>query len=167
MGNPVNKNPQNTIKELLNLKKALAATFAALMVLGSGVGKASAGTSFVHPMKNFRITQYASDKHMAIDYQSKSLDQAYVGAIESGKVVKVCRGYCSGWGYYVVVDHLNGYKSLYSHLSGISVANGQYVGKFSKIGNAGKTGHVTCRFPILHLEVYWQGVKIDPLGVIN
>lgn len=129
--------------------------------------KVFAENSFQYPVKDSYITRGYSSTHKAVDFQRKAHDKGFVGSIGSGKVVKVCKGYCGGYGYYVVVDHGNGYASLYSHLSGISVSNGQKVCAGSKIGNMGLTGKVRARYPILHLEIWKNGSKINPLNVMQ
>jgi murein DD-endopeptidase MepM/ murein hydrolase activator NlpD len=151
------------------MKKRLALTLLALSLTLSIPSQASAVSKpFSYPATNFRITQYASSSHMAVDFQSRALNYAPIYSIGAGKVVKVCRGYCSGWGNYLVVDHLNGYKSLYAHLNGFYVYTvGARVIKGQKLGTMGKSGRVYARYPILHLEVLRNGVKINPLSVIG
>lgn len=127
---------------------------------------------FSHPATNFRITQYPSRSHMAVDYQSKALNNAPIYAIGAGKVITVCRGYCSGWGNYLLLQHDNGYRSLYSHLNGFYVYTvGTKVTKGQKLGTMGKSGKVNARYPIMHLEVHkcinGKYQKINPLTVIQ
>ena len=59
-----------------------------------------------------------------------------------------------------MIDHGNGYKTLYGHLSVISVSKGQTVSQGNTIGQVGSTGNSTG--PHLHLEVYKNGSRIDP-----
>ena len=49
----------------------------------------------------------------------------------------------SGWGYYVRINHGNGYETMYAHLSQVSVSPGQSVKAGQVIGNMGSTGHST------------------------
>ena len=81
----------------------------------------------------------------------------------SGRVVFA--GQQSGYGNVVIVDHGNGYRTLYGHMSRISVSNGQSVGQGSKLGVMGNTGRSTGTH--LHFEVQkWSCSKSDELSVV-
>ena len=62
-------------------------------------------------------------------------------AAQAGTVVKTGSKFDNG--IYVIIDHHNGYYSLYAHLSGYSVREGQNVGKGEVIGAMGKSGFAT------------------------
>lgn len=80
---------------------------------------------------------------------------AKVGAADGGRVEQV--GYdAKGYGNFVLVDHGNGYATLYAHLDSVSVSKGQGVGKMDEIGKLGNTGGSTG--PHLHLELI-EGYK--------
>ncbi len=97
--------------------------------------------------------------HGAIDLAISSGTEIY--AMDSGKVINVgdyaynCLGQsiCSknGYGIYVTIDHGNGYKSVYAHLSERKVNVDDVVDKGSLIGLSGNTGNSTG--PHLHLEL--------------
>jgi hypothetical protein len=55
-----------------------------------------------------------------------------------------------GYGKYIIIDHLNGEKSLYAHLNRVLVTVGQRVDQGQQIGNVGSTGSSTG--PHLHFE---------------
>jgi len=82
-----------------------------------------------------------------------------VRAMASGKVVMVrwdaknVNGQIRGYGRYVVIQHDNGYYSLYGHLEkdGVLVKEGQEVKDGDPIASSGNTGGSTG--PHLHLEV--------------
>jgi murein DD-endopeptidase MepM/ murein hydrolase activator NlpD len=62
----------------------------------------------------------------------------------------------------VIIDHGNGYRTLYWHLHTIAVEAGQIVERGEQVGVAGETG---CSFgPHLHLQVQYLGRDIDPYG---
>lgn len=149
------------------MKKPILSLLTAILVFGTPNVASAENKPFSPPVSDSYITRNYSKEHRAIDYQRRKHDAGFVGSIGNGKVIKVCKGYCGGYGYYVVVDHGNGYKSLYAHLSGVSVANGQIVKTGSKVGNMGKTGRVCARWPILHFEVIKNNEKINPLNVIK
>lgn len=123
--------------------------------------------SFHYPVTDSYITRGYNSIHKAIDFQRKAHDRGNVVSIGDGKVIDICKGYCGGYGYYVKVDHGNGYVSIYAHLSGISVSKGQKVKTGSKIGNMGFTGRVRAKYPILHLEIWKNGRKINPLNELQ
>ena len=66
-----------------------------------------------------------------------------------------------GYGNYIMIDHGNGYSTLYAHLSSLAVSTGQTVRKGQVIGYVGTTGHSTG--PHLHFETRYMGEKYDPL----
>ncbi len=72
-------------------------------------------------------------------------------SVESGKVVSAGWNN-SGFGYCVVIEHSNGLRSLYGHLSSYSVKAGQTVSKGQKIGVMGTTGRSSGVH--LHFELY-------------
>ena len=68
---------------------------------------------------------------------------------------------CCSYGYYVVVDHGNGYTTLYAHFSSIAVSVGQRVSQGQVLGAGGRTGYATGNH--LHFEVHLNGVTVNPL----
>lgn len=69
------------------------------------------------------------------------------------------------FGKYVIVDHGNGYQTLYAHMSKITSKKGQYVSQNTQIGLVGNTGYSTG--PHLHFTVYKNGKIINPKTVLN
>lgn len=70
-----------------------------------------------------------------------------------------------GYGNKIIVDHNNGYRTMYAHLASISVNVGQTVARGSQIGVMGRTGNSTGIH--LHFEVYQNGRIIDPLSKLS
>ncbi len=70
-----------------------------------------------------------------------------------------------GYGNRVMIDHGNGYKTLYAHLSRIHVVPGQRVNRGDSIGKMGSTGRSTGIH--LHFEVIENGVRLNPLTVLK
>lgn len=69
------------------------------------------------------------------------------------------------YGNYVIIDHGNGYQTLYAHMSKIIAKKGQWVSQGTKIGLVGSTGYSTG--PHLHFTVYKNGKLINPMSVLN
>ena len=108
---------------------------------------------------------YGSSNHDGIDIGGTggNLDGQAAGSINSGKVTEV--GYdANGYGNYVVVDHGDGYTSLYGHLQKATVKQGDTVSAGQQVGVIGSTGKSSG--PHLHLRVHKNGQSIDPRTVI-
>lgn len=71
----------------------------------------------------------------------------------------------SGYGNKVVINHQNGYKTVYAHLDSIDVKAGETVPKGTSIGVMGSTGNSTGVH--LHFEMYKNGSLVDPLEYIR
>lgn len=84
-------------------------------------------------------------------------------AAGAGKVILA--GQNSGYGLCVVIDHGNGIRTLYAHMSKVLVSVGDEVSKAERIGLMGATGRVTG--PHLHFEVIVDGVKKDPMKYVG
>lgn len=94
--------------------------------------------------------------HNGIDIASNMGTTVY--AADGGTVVLA--EWYGGYGNCIMIDHGNGYKTLYGHLSSMSVSEGQSVNKGDVIGAVGSTGNSTG--PHLHFEVYKGDSRIDP-----
>ena len=86
-----------------------------------------------------------------------------VSATADGVVKKA--GYIGAYGRTVVIDHGNGYETLYGHLSKVSVRVGHKVCRGERIGLAGSTGRSTG--PHVHYEVRADGKPIDPTPLVE
>lgn len=71
----------------------------------------------------------------------------------------------STYGNYVVIDHNNGFESLYAHLSRIDVSVGQVVEQGSALGQMGSTGRSTGTH--LHFEIHKNGSEVNPLSYLK
>ena len=69
------------------------------------------------------------------------------------------------YGNYVIIDHGNGYQTLYAHMSKIIASKGQWVSQGTRIGLVGTTGYSTG--PHLHFTVYKNGKLVDPMSVLK
>ena len=84
-------------------------------------------------------------------------------ATKSGTVTTAA--YSSAWGYYVVINHGDGYSSLYAHQPSLSVSVGDYVTQGQTIGTVGSTGYSTG--PHLHFTIYYNGADVNPFNYIG
>ena len=85
-------------------------------------------------------------------------------ATRSGKVITAITS-DKGYGIYVIIDHGDGYSSLYGHMSARYVSAGDTVNKGDMIGRVGNTGN--SRGAHLHFEIRYYGEKIDPLRFVT
>ncbi|MBQ7703277.1 MAG: peptidoglycan DD-metalloendopeptidase family protein [Firmicutes bacterium] len=99
--------------------------------------------------------------HEGIDMSGPSGTPIY--AADGGIVVTA--GWYQGYGLAVIVDHQNGYKSLYGHCSSLLVSVGDGVYQGQHIANVGSTGNSTG--PHLHFEIWVNGTKVDPEPYIS
>ncbi|PJC82256.1 hypothetical protein CO007_00430 [Candidatus Roizmanbacteria bacterium CG_4_8_14_3_um_filter_36_10] len=118
-------------------------------------------SNFIWPTSGM-ITQYPVWYHMALDIANSS--GPAVIAADSGTVIFVgCVRY--GYGCHVIIDHNNGYQTLYGHLSSYSVEAGDSVSQGNQIGVMGSTGMSTGTH--LHFEVRSGGTLLNPLNFLK
>ena len=95
--------------------------------------------------------------HLGIDIAGYLGDGIF--AADAGVVVFA--GWANGgYGYMVMIDHGNGYQTLYGHMSVVAATCGQSVYTGSYIGAIGSTGNSTG--PHLHFEVRYMGGFVSP-----
>jgi murein DD-endopeptidase MepM/ murein hydrolase activator NlpD len=111
-------------------------------------GAVSATGSWIWPAAG-RITQPFRPWHKGLDIANK--DGGNILAADSGTVIVAGWPDNTGYGNRVVIDHGNGYKTLYAHLSKVSVSSGQTVRRGDVIGGMGSTGRSTGTH--LHFEI--------------
>lgn len=99
--------------------------------------------------------------HKGIDIARPS--SLTIKAADNGVVVSA--GWDGGYGNKVVIDHGNGFRTVYAHMSSIGVHSGQSVAKGSAIGVMGATGDATGVH--LHFEVYKNGQLENPLDYVR
>jgi murein DD-endopeptidase MepM/ murein hydrolase activator NlpD len=140
--------------------------------------KTVGGVTFNWPTYNHSITSYYGNRvhpvygtvkfHSGIDIGAGYGDTIMAAA--SGTVITVSEPVegqnkgGSGYGNYCIIDHGNGYSTLYGHARDIYVYNGQYVSAGQAIGEVGSTGTSTGAH--LHFEVRLWGNTKNPLDYL-
>ena len=112
--------------------------------------------SFAWPTSGL-ISQGYWEGHHAIDISGAQ--GAPILAADSGYVV-AAQYSDVGYGRMVIIDHGNGYQTLYAHMTKYFVELGQSVAKGQQIGQRGSTGNSTG--PHLHFEVIKNGSRRNP-----
>jgi murein DD-endopeptidase MepM/ murein hydrolase activator NlpD len=88
---------------------------------------------------------------------------SYIRASGAGQVLRT--GVDPIYGRFVVLDHGQGYQTVYAHASMILVNRGQTVRRGEVIGLTGSSGRSTA--PHLHFEVLLDGLPVDPLTLVE
>lgn len=122
---------------------------------------------FGWPTSGMAISQYFGSTsfnpwHTGLDLDSRSGWDIF--ASDSGTVTYAGYGWGGGYGNHIIIDHGNGYQTLYGHLSALDVNVGDTVGKGQRIGTMGSTGWSTG--PHLHFEIRYNGSFMNPLNYL-
>jgi murein DD-endopeptidase MepM/ murein hydrolase activator NlpD/fructose-1,6-bisphosphatase/inositol monophosphatase family enzyme len=119
-------------------------------------------TGFILPTSGYITAIDKPGSHAggrALDIANDTGTAIYASA--SGTVVRAGiydeYGQTDGYGVAVVIDHGNGYLTMYGHCSSVTVTEGQKVVQGQKIANMGSTGWSTG--PHLHLEIQFNGER--------
>ncbi len=163
--------------EFLELATAAASSQSASSSSSSSSSSATA-KQFIYPVAGYTFTQAFGCSPYSFEPYNASLGCNFHNGIDlavasytpikaaaAGTVTAA--GWCDcGLGYYVTIDHGNGYKTTYGHMAEQPyVAVGQVVAQGETIGPVGSTGLSTG--PHVHFMVEQNGVDIDPLTVLS
>ncbi len=124
---------------------------------------APGGGNFIWPTVAQMISTYFAWWHPGIDMSNRA--GPAVVASDGGTVIVAGWPDNYGYGNRVVVDHGNGYQSLYAHLSNIYVSNGQRISRGQTVGQMGSTGRSTGTH--LHFEIHYKGIAVNPLAILK
>ena len=138
-----------------------------LIGAGSKLPTGRAGTgNWRWPVQNPLITCdfYCYAGHGGVDFYNLYNPWDYVLAIDNGVVLD--KGWTNLGGYYIRIDHQNGYVTYYGHFSSMPFAEvGQNVMVGDVLGPIGMTGNATG--PHVHLAMYENGVMVNPCSVLD
>lgn len=99
---------------------------------------------------------WSSGHHTGLDFAGPV--GTPIVAADDGKVIEAGPG--GAYGNMVVIAHGDGTRTLYAHLTSISVTKGQQVDRGQRIGRLGSTGNSSG--PHLHFEVLQRGTQVNP-----
>lgn len=137
---------------------------------GSNSGSATTGTYWQVPLSYKRLespfgnrtapTAGASSYHQGVDLSADEGTPIY--ASRGGRVSTATYG--SAAGYYVTINHMDGFSSIYMHMRNYVVAAGQTVSQGQLIGYVGKTGVATGFH--LHFGIMYNGAYVNPANYV-
>jgi murein DD-endopeptidase MepM/ murein hydrolase activator NlpD len=147
---------EQLITEIEMSKKSLEKIVTSIPTIAPAIGEIVSPFGIRnHPIKR------VSKVHEGVDISSSRGDP--ILAVASGVVE--FSGYNYGYGYHVIIDHKNGFHTLYAHSSKLLVKKGDLIIKGQKIALVGSTGSSTG--PHLHFEIRIGDSPVDPTQYID
>ncbi|MDO8637981.1 MAG: M23 family metallopeptidase [Candidatus Daviesbacteria bacterium] len=129
----------------------------------SSTFQAPGGGNFIWPSFGPYLSQYFAWYHPGIDIPNRSAPP--IIASDGGVVMVAGWPDNTGYGNRVIINHGNGYTTLYAHMSNIYVSAGQTVSRGQAIGQMGSTGRSTGTH--LHFEIRYKGIAVNPLAILK
>lgn len=171
------KNKAALDKEAEEAEAAIRAEIARLATLGGNFNG-----QFLWPVPGYTyISSYYGSRwgtfHKGIDIAGGSIAGKPAVAAASGRVIvasQTCThhyakwsscGCGGGYGNYVMIDHGNGYVTLYGHFKSVAVKAGQNVAMGETVGYIGTSGYSTGYH--LHFEIRKNGAHTDPMQYLK
>ena len=138
---------------------------------GTSPGGSSASSGWLVPCSYVKLTSPfgyrvsptagASTYHQGVDLAAPQGTPVY--ASRAGRVTVA--GFTSAAGYYVTINHLDGYSSIYMHLNNYVVSSGQTVSAGQLIGYVGNSGIATGYH--LHFGIAYNGAYVNPASYVS
>ena len=136
----------------------------------SGVSSGTSSGGWIVPVSYKRVespfgngtspTAGASSYHQGVDLSADA--GTPVVASRSGQVSTATYG--SAAGYYVKINHMDGFSSIYMHMTHYVVSPGQHVSQGQVIGYVGRTGVATGNH--LHFGIMYNGAYVNPANYV-
>ena len=133
--------------------------------------QAPSSSGWIKPLKSYTLTSPFGMRvhpiskewkmHEGVDMSAPQGTPIY--AAKAGKVTTTSFQ-AGGAGYYVSINHGDGFSSIYMHMTHYIVSPGQYVATGQVIGYVGSTGGSTG--PHLHFGIAYQGTYVNPMNYI-
>ncbi len=151
-----------------NEKNKLAAFYKELL---NSVDKSVRDIPSIQPVYNyhFKYPVYGYGERIDQVYKSLVFHPGMDFAVPEGTVVFACAdgkvekaGRKRGLGKRIVINHQNGYKTIYAHLDKLDTRVGKTVKKGQKIGTVGMTGKTL--IPHLHYEIRFHDKPVNPVN---
>lgn len=151
------------IEEEQIAQKVLKAPTPTIILKGTKIIRGEGTGKFSWPVSGARITSYQGARwgrqHKGIDMIGKS----NIMAADNG-VIEFAGYKSGGLGNAIIINHNNGFKTVYGHMKSVKVKKGQIVEKGEVIGIMGSTGRSTGTH--LHFEVYLDGKLKNPTSYL-
>lgn len=141
-------------------QKPYVAKYVSSVAVNAPDGALGGTGTFIWPASG-KITQEYWGGHQALDIGAWT--GAPVFAADSGYIA-AAQWDDTGYGRMIIIDHGNGFKTLYAHLQVMYVSVGDEVTQGQQIAEMGSTGNSTG--PHLHFEALLNGVKRNPWGFL-
>ena len=133
--------------------------------------QAPSSSGWIKPLKSYSLTSPFGMRvhpiskvwkmHEGVDMSAPQGTPIY--AAKAGKVTRTAYQE-GGAGYYVSINHGDGFASVYMHMTNYIVSPGQYVSTGQVIGYVGSTGGSTG--PHLHFGISYNGTYVNPMNYI-
>ena len=142
-----------------------------LAALAAAGGAPASDATWRTPVSGYTLTSpFGMRKHpvLGVTRMHNGIDMACaqgtpIYATRAGKVTTASYQ-AGGAGYYVSINHLDGFSSIYMHMTHFVVSAGQSVSQGQLIGYVGSTGISTG--PHLHFGISYAGSYVNPLAYI-
>lgn len=153
------------IKKETVKSEELQAPVTHIVISGTKVVPSRGVGSFIWPAQGGYISSHVGYRwgqmHKGIDIARPS---GYtIKAADNGVVV--FSGWDGSFGNKVVIDHQNGFRTIYAHLASLNVRSGQTVPRGANLGQMGRTGNSTGVH--LHFEMYLNGKLVNPTQYVK
>ena len=132
--------------------------------------QAPSSGGWISPLSSYRLTSpfgmrihpvYGYERmHSGVDMAAPAGTPIY--AAKAGKVTTAT--WNNSAGYYVSINHGDGFSSIYMHMTHYIVSAGQYVSRGQVIGYVGSTGTSTGNH--LHFGIAYNGTYVNPMAYI-
>ncbi len=166
------KKASEEMDQLERRLNAQSISFRELLKLAKDKEKMLACIPAIQPVRNSDLKRQVSGFGYRIDpiYKTRQMHTGMDFTADKGTevyatgdgVVEVVENKLWGYGKCIVINHGFGYQTLYGHLNGFNVRQGQKVTRGELIGFIGSTGKSTG--PHLHYEVIKNGAKVNPIA---